>query len=282
MLEALNYQNVIESADNANYGIFYCPECEDVVYLRKMNERVPHFYHYKRNDDCSICMRYLSSDAKWAFEESNTIIEKLAKNSTLENWFNAIDWLIKYQLLYRIEKYEWAQTRLVLYINNRFESLSKEHLIQVIISLIHIPAISIKAVATIIDNDYFTENEKMQIFSEISKRITYLSEEEMSFLIDKTKNINYILIMFELFDEKHQIELMNSSSKVIQRMEKIICINLDYTKRLQVYEHEKYKLRKFGSTVENQEFYNILLKVLPFKKDKDSKTIYKIVRNDSV
>ena len=110
---ALDKNNNTVHASLASYGIYFCIECKKPCGLRKPFEKINHFFHFKIDPDCSLCYKdeYAFFQNKKNIEilqECNNSIEILAKNTTDENWFEAIDCLLKYDQLYRLAGCEFA------------------------------------------------------------------------------------------------------------------------------------------------------------------------------
>lgn len=43
----------INQTDNYHHHLFYCPQCQERLFFRNTDDKIPHFYHKVANPDCS-------------------------------------------------------------------------------------------------------------------------------------------------------------------------------------------------------------------------------------
>jgi hypothetical protein len=121
---AINKKNEEVFAENANYDIYFCTECGELAFLRRPNNKHPHFYHIKYNEKCSLSVK--SNNEPFSF---NVMVEKaynILQNDYSQRWIEAINDLIKYDCLFRLYGKEWAISPINLYINYHIENIEEQ------------------------------------------------------------------------------------------------------------------------------------------------------------
>lgn len=273
MKEALNPKNELIDSLNADYGIYFCPECTCIVYLRIMDDKAPHFYHFRKNITCSLSSDS-TSDAKWL---NQTITDKinLLKNSTSENWNEAIQWLLQNGHINRLATHEWASNKIGLYILNNTEIISKQHFIELLLLLLHYNnESSIKSVLHYFDHIYLSDTDRIGICKEMQKIKNQFSE-ELSALILSTLPVENMLMLFSSLTTNIQRFIRRTTENYIERILSIINTKLDFTKRYEVLTSLQYKFhRKFYSLEEKEKTNTLLQKVLSGMIDTDSKRLF--------
>ena len=115
---ALDKNNKLINANDAKYGIYYCPECEKPCGLRRPLDKVNHFFHFKIDPSCSLCHKDSNGFYNYKNNEiCNNAIIALTKNTTIENWFEAIESLIQYEQLWRLDGCDFSIKPLSLYLD---------------------------------------------------------------------------------------------------------------------------------------------------------------------
>jgi len=124
MIKAINTKKQIVPADNAEYNPHWCPECKELVFLRKPKNAIPHFYHARYNINCSLCVEKKDnfSFIEYNFEKDLSEL----KMAYSERWNNAIDNLIKYEGLDLLYGKDWALEPIKFYINSHLENINNE------------------------------------------------------------------------------------------------------------------------------------------------------------
>jgi ribosomal protein S10 len=63
---------LVDAEINKSHGNFTCPQCHNLMHWRKMsvNQRRPHFYHAKANEDCPLSV----IGGKWTLVENDNVI----------------------------------------------------------------------------------------------------------------------------------------------------------------------------------------------------------------
>jgi hypothetical protein len=80
---ALNKDNKLINADEASYGIYYCPECKKPCELRHPFEKKKSFFHFRIDPNCSLCYKYLNGFNNFKNNEiCNNAGDMLIKNIT--------------------------------------------------------------------------------------------------------------------------------------------------------------------------------------------------------
>lgn len=110
---ALGKSDRLTSAIDAEYGVYFCPECRSPCGLRRPARSVDHFYHMYRNENCSL---YRAGKSIKNWKEVHWAIDQLVKNTTYENWEKAIDFLIEINELWRIHGFPWCEKPLLAYL----------------------------------------------------------------------------------------------------------------------------------------------------------------------
>jgi hypothetical protein len=182
---ALDKNNKLVNADNVDYGIYYCPECMKPCGLRKPFLSINHFFHIRIDPNCSLCYKddqeYLNSvKSKAIFEECNNAIEVLIKNTTEENWFEAIDCLYEYQQLSRLKGCSFALKPLAAFLNTMpiaYECIDKR---------VKIENFFIETALSIIDPETNDNNHFNKILNQYN-----INNKHLEFLL-KLKNIDSI------------------------------------------------------------------------------------------
>jgi len=110
---ALGKNDSVTKAVDAEYGVYFCPECRKPCGLRRPIRSADHFYHMYRNEYCSL---YRAGNSIWNWREVQWAIDQLRKNSTYENWEKAIVFLTKINELWRIYGFPWCEKPLLAYL----------------------------------------------------------------------------------------------------------------------------------------------------------------------
>lgn len=84
------------SAFHADYDIYFCIECGKPCGLRKPVEKSSHFFHLAYNPNCSLS---ISIETSLKQEISKAVEIICIKNTTKENWFKAIQYLLNHHAL---------------------------------------------------------------------------------------------------------------------------------------------------------------------------------------
>lgn len=130
---ALDKNNTLVNADYADYGIYYCPECNKPCGLKKPFLKKYHFFHIRIDKNCSLCVKDEQNSSssilqQFILDECNNAFEIIIKNTTEEKWFEAIDCLFKYNQLKRLSGCNFALKPLALYLEKiqiSYEDISK-------------------------------------------------------------------------------------------------------------------------------------------------------------
>jgi hypothetical protein len=78
------------------------------------------FFHFRIEPNCSLCYKDINQFNNFKYNEiCNNAIETLIKNITKENWFETIDFLIRYDQLWRLEGCDFAIKPLCLYLEEK-------------------------------------------------------------------------------------------------------------------------------------------------------------------
>lgn len=205
---AKNAKQLLVNAENANYGIYFCSECNQLVYLRKPSQQIPHFYHFRFNPSCSYCIK--SGEDQWnnGINESFQAIETLKKNSTLENWFSAIDCLIRNNHLFLLAGLEWAINPVSLYINNHIETITRENLYKLVLVFINNQSVrSTIVLFNTLSIPKLTKSDQVSIISTYVKYCSHISDEVVNHLLDNDCHIEIIFKVFPYLSSGKQIEI---------------------------------------------------------------------------
>lgn len=274
MKEALNPKNELIDSLNADYGIYFCPECTCIVYLRIMEDKIPHFYHFRKNTSCSLSSDS-NSDEKWLSQASTDKVNEL-KNGTKENWYEAIDWLLRNGQINRLVSHEWASVKICMYIGNKFDSLSKQYLIDLLILLIHYHDISsLKNVINYSGNLFITDNDRIGICKELQSMKIKVTEELYELILDNIPLENQ-LMLYALMESDIKKKYMKTLEPYVERLLPVFNTNIDFSKRMAVIDHLQHKFKTFHNNEEKRKSDELLLFVLTGLIDTDSK---KILRN---
>jgi hypothetical protein len=201
MIEAINYKKQIVSATNAKYDPHWCPECKELVFLRKPKNAIPHFYHMRYNEICSLCV---DKKEGIAFEKYN-FEKELSELKTIysERWNNAIDNLIQYDGLHLLYGKEWALTPINYYINTHIENITSElfYLFFHIISGVN----NLKAFKTLqmlLDFPFFDKENRNFMWDELYRNCN--NEEVFEYILTELHPDIFIMYRYYLYMTKEQ------------------------------------------------------------------------------
>jgi competence CoiA-like predicted nuclease len=204
---AKNAQQEIIHAENAKYGIYFCTECEQLVYLRQPSHQVPHFYHHRFNSDCSLCT--LNNNEVWRLKLQESLnAQEILKNSTPENWANAIECLIRNDHLYLLSGYEWALKPVSMYINNHIEIITHDNLFNLLLTIINHESRNCTSVLfRLIFLPKITKSDQLKIFELFLNGCSLISDNLIDQLMEENISIDVLYNIFPYMTNKKQKEL---------------------------------------------------------------------------
>jgi len=208
MDHALDANESVVSAETAKYGIYFCPECKQLAYLRKPVNAVNHFYHYRFNPVCSLCTEEKGESIR--IEESNKAKNTLL-NSTKENWCSAINCLIRNNHLYLLDSCEFAIKPICFYINNRSSLIDKEILFKLILVLMSIK--SEQCIQTIFEwlcSSMFSESERLNILNAYLKTSPWvLPDSTYEYILKKGVSLNIVCDLYPRMTKQQKDRLQS-------------------------------------------------------------------------
>lgn len=282
MEAALNARNEIVYAGNAEYGIYFCMECGRPAYLRKPFDKEAHFYHFRIEKKCSLCHENTASGFNYSYTEIQKAISILAKNTTKENWFFAIDLLLRYDQLSWLSNYEWAIDPINLYINNRIEHLDNNTFYKLLTVLIDNNCEkSFVVVLRLFYLNKLKNEEREAIIKYILKNISSITDKLFNVLIQEKFEAKYMLMLFDRLtkNQKMILEQINEYKQVVF-IKKLSNGLLMYEQKKNLYLKFK-KENMYDATIEWwSDFYRILIQYLNTKSDTISKTFSKYIERE--
>lgn len=222
MDKALDKDNNIVYAVNAEYGIYFCPECKKVCCLRIPYDKKHHFYHLRIDSNCSLSFKndnqyFRSIEVQ---TKCNNAIEILTKNTTKENWFEAINCLIKYNQLDRLRGCHYAIQPLSKYYKEKY--LSKTIAYKILIVIMDNQNEYIYPVVELIErNDYLSKKEKKYLYEALIRRMPEIDMNYLKSVEKKKLDIDMIaaLVSREIFsnqrDKSELYEYLYSTYKSV-------------------------------------------------------------------
>jgi ssDNA-binding Zn-finger/Zn-ribbon topoisomerase 1 len=179
MEEAINTEKRKIKAIEAIHGIYFCPECGEKVHLRISNDKMPHFYHRKHNENCSLSIK--SNNGYFNINEFLNILQVNYK----ERWIEAIDKLIKYNFLYALDGKEWALNPLEYYIDKYFCNMNIEIYFQLLSLIVTIDnEKSDYLFIKFIINDKLCQKDKIYLIKNKIKKLRPINTETFLKIVD--------------------------------------------------------------------------------------------------
>jgi hypothetical protein len=211
---ALNSKLEEIDAFSAEYGNYFCTECKERVYLRSPDDKEPHFYHYRYNNDCSLSIK---SDS--VFINKNQIINnsiKILQQNYKERWIEAIDNLIKYNGIYLLEEKKWAINPINYYLLEKMYNIEILFPIFQILSSIDDERIY-SIIPKIIENKLLNINQKTQLIENIVNDNKPISTDLFNMIINNSSlNNNTIFnIIFKKMGSMDHNKLINEKCRYI-------------------------------------------------------------------
>ena len=196
MEEAINTEKKIINAKDAIHGIYFCPECGEIVHYRMSIDKIPHFYHRKYNENCS-----LSVQTNNGYFNVNNILNILQTNYK-ERWIEAINKLIKHNYLYALDGKEWAINPLEYYIDNYFDNINIEVFYQLLLTIVTIDnEKSDSLFFKLIIFDKLSRKDKIHLLKIKMKKLRYINTNTFLMLIDiidLDKSIIFDLLYYKM------------------------------------------------------------------------------------
>lgn len=277
---AKNCLQKVVCANSAEYGIYFCTECDDLAYLRKSQQVTPHFYHFRYNSDCSLCNTQNYGQASFKLNESQKACDILRKNSSQKNWFEAINCLLRNEHLYLLSNCEWAIGPISLYINNHIEIITHETIYKLI--TLFIDNNSYKFSAVLMHSlmiPLFNDEDRKLIIDKYFHKKEILTNTVLTGLI---KADSSLIVMYYLYKHLSKYQQNAITEKKKYGFIKILVVVDDKKtsdlKCIQEYNYFKTLNIKNYSEKEWLGFLNIILKLLQKKPDRER--IYMKIRSE--
>jgi hypothetical protein len=264
MEKALHFDGKEVFAYSADCGYYLCPECGELVYLRRPKDNEPYFYHNKYNEKCSFSIK---SNSTWI--SYKTLIKEainILKTDYRKRWIEAINVLIKYDSLNLLENKDWAINPIRLYIDSNINNLNKETFYQLLTLLVNFNDEKLyNMLFKLLDLNILNNNERNILLKKYFVKISSTTKDLFDFIIN-TDNIEKRLVFQFIYKKmghfEHQKLLKNNKYENLVFLTQIL-INYkkdhDEMHLFNEYNRINNSYRKSWSKDESL-YFNILLK----------------------
>jgi hypothetical protein len=263
MENAIQFDGDEISASVAKLGYYFCPECRELVYLRKPKDKAPYFYHYKYIESCSLSVKSKSIWSSYKQLVNDAI--KILQTDYRQRWIDSIDILIKYDSICLLENKEWAINPIKYYLENNINRISKETFYQFLILLLNFNDEKIyMSLFKLIELNILNNHERNILWEKYFMKLNTFSRELFTFIIN-TENINHKMLFQLIYKKMGNFEYNHLlKNKMYENLVLLSLMLRDFNKThdeivlIEKYNEINNKYKSAWSESEKMLFYRLL------------------------